>query len=108
MELEVCRGTCFIWRTSVAEGTKIARFLSSHPESTDLVIPQTHTSLVTMDKVSLETTCIGIVGLLGLNLTLKALSHLYKTFLRPGKDLKKLGKWAVVTGATGMSRVLFV
>ena len=24
----------------------------------------------------------------------------YKTFLRPGKNLKKLGKWAVVTGAT--------
>ena len=55
-----------------------------------------------MDKLSLETTCIGIVGLLGLNLALKAVSHLYKTFLRPGKDLKKLGKWAVVTGATGM------
>jgi 17beta-estradiol 17-dehydrogenase / very-long-chain 3-oxoacyl-CoA reductase len=24
----------------------------------------------------------------------------YKTFLRPGKDLKKFGKWAIVTGAT--------
>ncbi len=28
------------------------------------------------------------------------LSSTYNTFLRPGKDLKKLGKWAVVTGAT--------
>jgi hypothetical protein len=54
-----------------------------------------------MEKLSLETACVGIVGLLGLNLALKAISHLYKTFLRPGKDLKKLGKWAVVTGATG-------
>ncbi len=54
-----------------------------------------------MEKLSLETACVGIVGLLGLNLALKAVSHLYKTFLRPGKDLKKLGKWAVVTGATG-------
>jgi hypothetical protein len=44
---------------------------------------------------------IAILGCLGLNLTSKAVSHLYKTFLRPGKDLKKLGKWAVVTGATG-------
>jgi 17beta-estradiol 17-dehydrogenase / very-long-chain 3-oxoacyl-CoA reductase len=25
---------------------------------------------------------------------------LYRHFLRPGKDLKKLGKWAIVTGAT--------
>ena len=31
----------------------------------------------------------------------KAGLNLYKTFLRPGKDLKKLGSWAVVTGATG-------
>jgi 17beta-estradiol 17-dehydrogenase / very-long-chain 3-oxoacyl-CoA reductase len=28
------------------------------------------------------------------------LDSFYKTFLRPGKDLKKLGKWAVITGAT--------
>jgi 17beta-estradiol 17-dehydrogenase / very-long-chain 3-oxoacyl-CoA reductase len=27
-------------------------------------------------------------------------SSTYKTFLRPGKDLKKFGKWAVITGAT--------
>eukprot|EP00549_Striatella_unipunctata_P023373 CAMPEP_0118710576 /NCGR_PEP_ID=MMETSP0800-20121206/23471_1 /TAXON_ID=210618 ORGANISM="Striatella unipunctata, Strain CCMP2910" /NCGR_SAMPLE_ID=MMETSP0800 /ASSEMBLY_ACC=CAM_ASM_000638 /LENGTH=320 /DNA_ID=CAMNT_0006614799 /DNA_START=15 /DNA_END=977 /DNA_ORIENTATION=+ len=32
--------------------------------------------------------------------TLRALTAIFKTFLRPGKDLKKLGKWAVVTGAT--------
>jgi NADPH:quinone reductase-like Zn-dependent oxidoreductase len=31
---------------------------------------------------------------------LQALSHLYNTFLRPGKNLNKLGEWAVVTGAT--------
>lgn len=30
----------------------------------------------------------------------KALKSIYMTFLRPGKNLKKLGKWAVVTGAT--------
>jgi 17beta-estradiol 17-dehydrogenase / very-long-chain 3-oxoacyl-CoA reductase len=24
----------------------------------------------------------------------------YKSFLRPGKNLKKFGKWAIVTGAT--------
>lgn len=33
-------------------------------------------------------------------LALKILVSFYKTFLRPGKNLKKLGKWAVVTGAT--------
>jgi len=27
-------------------------------------------------------------------------SGVYKTFLRPGKNLRKLGKWAVITGAT--------
>jgi NADPH:quinone reductase-like Zn-dependent oxidoreductase len=31
---------------------------------------------------------------------LQALSHLYNTFLLPGKNLNKLGEWAVVTGAT--------
>lgn len=29
------------------------------------------------------------------------LGSLYTTFLRPGKNLKKYGAWAVVTGATG-------
>lgn len=30
----------------------------------------------------------------------KIVESTYKTFLRPAQDLKKLGKWAVVTGAT--------
>lgn len=30
----------------------------------------------------------------------KIVESTYKTFLRPAKDLKRLGKWAVVTGAT--------
>lgn len=30
----------------------------------------------------------------------KAVVAFYKMFLRPGKNLKKLGKWAVITGAT--------
>lgn len=29
------------------------------------------------------------------------LGALFVTFLRPGKNLKKYGKWAIVTGATG-------
>ena len=44
---------------------------------------------------------IAVLGVFGVYLLLKALSNLYKTFLRPGKNLKKLGKWAIVTGATG-------
>lgn len=47
---------------------------------------------------------VGSLVLLGavvfLNGSLKILSGLYKTFLRPAKNLKKLGQWAVVTGAT--------
>lgn len=31
---------------------------------------------------------------------MKITDSFFKTFLRPGKDLKKLGKWAVITGAT--------
>lgn len=31
---------------------------------------------------------------------LKALVSIYKAFIRPGKNLKKFGKWAVITGAT--------
>lgn len=29
------------------------------------------------------------------------LGGLYATFLRPGKNLKRYGEWAIVTGATG-------
>lgn len=29
------------------------------------------------------------------------LGGMYATFLRPGKNLKRYGEWAVVTGATG-------
>jgi hypothetical protein len=49
-----------------------------------------------------------IVGAICLTLALKALNNLYKTFLRPVKNLKKLGKWAVVTGATGENIVLLL
>jgi 17beta-estradiol 17-dehydrogenase / very-long-chain 3-oxoacyl-CoA reductase len=34
------------------------------------------------------------------SLAVKVLSSTFNTFLRPGKNLKKLGRWAVVTGAT--------
>lgn len=54
-----------------------------------------------MVDATIESAAVAIVGLCALNLAGKALLHLYKTFLRPGKNLKKLGKWAVVTGATG-------
>ena len=54
-----------------------------------------------MVDATIETAAVAIVGLYALNLAGKALLHVYKTFLRPGKNLKKLGKWAVVTGATG-------
>lgn len=47
-----------------------------------------------------ENAACGIVVFAALNLCLKAVSNIYKTFLRPAKDLKKYGKWAVVTGAT--------
>ena len=61
-----------------------------------------HDKPLTMD-ITMENAAVGIVGLIGLNLALKAVSHLFKTFLRPPKQLKRLGKWAVVTGATGKS-----
>ena len=48
-----------------------------------------------------ENVACGVVALAAINLCLKAVSNIYKTFLRPAKDLKKYGKWAVVTGATG-------
>lgn len=43
-------------------------------------------------------TALGLLTLV--SMLYRSVSHFYKTFLRPGKDLKKLGKWAVVTGAT--------
>jgi len=50
--------------------------------------------------LTFENAACGIVVLAALKLCLKAVSNIYKTFLRPAKDLKKYGKWAVVTGAT--------
>lgn len=44
---------------------------------------------------------LAVVGSLCLiKVAAKMLLAFYKMFLRPGKNLKKLGKWAVVTGAT--------
>jgi hypothetical protein len=56
---------------------------------------------VKMSDITFEKAAAGLVGLWALSLAGRALLHVYKTFLRPGKNLKKLGKWAVVTGATG-------
>ena len=61
-----------------------------------------------MDIETIQTVSVAIVGLCTVNLVGKAMLHLYKTFLRPGKNLKKLGKWAVVTGATGELEQHFV
>jgi 17beta-estradiol 17-dehydrogenase / very-long-chain 3-oxoacyl-CoA reductase len=44
-------------------------------------------------------------ALVVLRVVLLALHSIYAKFLRPGKNLKKFGDWAVVTGATGMARV---
>lgn len=42
------------------------------------------------------------LGALGVaRFLLGAVYAVYKYFLRPGKNLRKLGGWAVVTGATG-------
>ena len=50
---------------------------------------------------------MAIVGAIAGYYGLKAVSNLYKTFLRPARDLRKLGEWAVITGATGkQERVL--
>jgi hypothetical protein len=60
-----------------------------------------------MEGITVEKAAVGIVGLIALNLVLKAVSNIFKTFFRPGKDLKKLGKWAVITGATGKNYLYF-
>lgn len=44
--------------------------------------------------------CIVVGATVFALLAKKILVSTYKTFLRPARDLKKLGKWAVVTGAT--------
>ena len=43
---------------------------------------------------------ITFVYFLKCQLCIQAIGAIYRTFLRPGKNLKKLGQWAVVTGAT--------
>jgi hypothetical protein len=54
-----------------------------------------------MVELSLESVAVGVCGLVVINLVGRACLHVYKTFLRPAKQLQKYGKWAVVTGATG-------
>ena len=45
--------------------------------------------------------CLALGALAVARFLLGAVYAVYKYFLRPGKNLKKLGSWAVVTGATG-------
>ena len=59
-----------------------------------------------MVELTVETACVGVVAVGALSLALRAISHLFKTFVRPAKNLKKYGKWAVITGATGAWVVL--
>jgi hypothetical protein len=54
-----------------------------------------------MVESTVETACVGAVALVALSLATRAVLHLFKTFVRPAKNLKKYGKWAVITGATG-------
>jgi 17beta-estradiol 17-dehydrogenase / very-long-chain 3-oxoacyl-CoA reductase len=50
---------------------------------------------------SLLASALAAIGALALaSISLKTVSSIYKTFLRPAKNLKKLGKWVVITGAT--------
>mmetsp|Transcript_7408 Transcript_7408/g.15897 ORF Transcript_7408/g.15897 Transcript_7408/m.15897 type:complete len:311 (+) Transcript_7408:111-1043(+) len=53
-----------------------------------------------MDNLTFENVACAIVAFATLNLCMKAVSNLYKTFLRPAKNFKKYGKWVVITGAT--------
>mmetsp|Transcript_3972 Transcript_3972/g.10502 ORF Transcript_3972/g.10502 Transcript_3972/m.10502 type:complete len:84 (+) Transcript_3972:88-339(+) len=46
----------------------------------------------------------GVLSAIGTYFASKAVIHFFKTFLRPARDLKKFGKWAVITGATGELR----
>jgi 17beta-estradiol 17-dehydrogenase / very-long-chain 3-oxoacyl-CoA reductase len=39
-------------------------------------------------------------GIEGLRALLRFASGIYTYYIRPGKNLKRLGQWAVVTGAT--------
>lgn len=54
-----------------------------------------------MVEFTLETAAVGIVALAAVQLATRAVLHVYKTFVRPAKNLRKYGKWAVITGATG-------
>lgn len=53
-----------------------------------------------MSDITIEKAAVAFSALFALNVARKLLTYLYKAFLRPAKNLKKLGKWAVITGAT--------
>ena len=57
-------------------------------------------ALKALDYGLLWLLCFGIGGWVVLNFVLGTLEELYNRTLRPGKNLKQFGKWAVVTGAT--------
>lgn len=52
--------------------------------------------------------CFGLIGLIVvLRLVLTITKGIWVYFLRPGQNLRKLGSWAVITGATdGIGRAL--
>ena len=50
--------------------------------------------------------CLALGALAVARFLLGAVYAIYKYFLRPGKNLRKLGSWAVVTGATGKREVV--
>jgi hypothetical protein len=50
-----------------------------------------------MDQKIIELALAALGALTLLKIGLSLLSFMYASFLRPGKNLKKLGKWAVVT-----------
>jgi len=55
---------------------------------------------MSMVPAEVEQGLILIGGLSVVSFAFKALIAIYKAFLRPGKNVAKFGKWAVVTGAT--------
>jgi hypothetical protein len=73
-----------------------------HTTTTQAAMAKPALDLDALKGLDLPLQLLLALGALGVaRFLLGAVYAVYKYFLRPGKNLRKLGSWAVVTGATG-------
>jgi len=89
---------CFVAKTAPME---TAMLLKSHAEVAASTAHAAIQDLATGEKTwGIVMLALGLVAIAAVKFLLGVISFIYVYFLRPGKNLRAYGEWAVVTGAT--------